>query len=320
MPSIVYSPNYNITFGGIELLHPFDSRKYGRAWKVLRDHFGERLLTWSLAPSRAVNDDELLTVHSAAYLERLKQSEYVSRALEIPVVRYLPNWVIDWRVLRPMRWATMGTVVAAREAIRNGFAVNLGGGFHHAKPDSGEGFCVYSDIALAVRSLRQEGLLADASKVVYVDLDAHQGNGVCHQFMHDRTVLIFDQYNSSIYPSHDTEAAARIDCAVPLTSGCKQSQYMGELRDRLPNFLDSISGTEPIAFAIYNAGTDVYRGDPLGALGVGPAGILERDLLVVQELRQRGIPTVMVLSGGYTRLSYQLVADSVIELLEREAV
>lgn len=137
--------------------------------------------------------------------------------------------------------------------------------------------------------------------------------------MDDKRVFVFDMYNSTIYPSYDSEARNRIDCDIRLFSACREQEYLRELKDWLPGFLDSISQSQRVGLAIYNAGTDVYVDDPLGLLDVSAEGILQRDLFVVRELRQRGIPTVMLLSGGYTRVSYKLVADSVIRLLEPES-
>ncbi len=212
----------------------------------------------------------------------------------------------------------MGTIIAAGECIEQGLAVNLGGGYHHAKPAGGEGFCIYCDIALAVQSLRKNGLLAENDRIAYVDLDAHQGNGVCHAFMADRRMFIFDMYNSDIYPSYDADARDRTHCNIPLTSSCHEKDYLRDLTKSLPGFLDSISRTGRVGLGIYNAGTDVYVDDPLGQLGLSASGILERDLFVIRELRRRGIPSLMLLSGGYTRVSYELVANSVIRLLEDE--
>jgi histone deacetylase 11 len=318
MPRVVYSPHYNIGFCGLERLHPFDSRKYGRAWRCLRRHFGAGLNQIAVRPSRPIRRDELLAVHEALYLDQLRQSKYVACALELPPLRHLPHWVIDRQVLRPMRWATMGTVIAAREALQHGFAVNLGGGYHHARPDCGEGFCIYSDIALAIHSLRNDRPLAADARIAYIDLDAHQGNGVCHSFMRDNSVFIFDIYNSTIYPCYDVRAQQRVDCDVRLTSACDEREYLNELQRMLPVFLDSITRSESIKCAIYNAGTDVFTDDPLGGLNLTANGILRRDLYTVRELRRRGIPTLMLLSGGYTSVSYQLVANSVIRLLETE--
>ena len=318
MPRIVYSRNYNIGFYGLERLHPFDSRKYGRAWKLLRKHFGSSLQQWHLRPNRPANREELLLIHTSDYLQRLHDSVYVAAALEVPPVRYAPWWAIDWHVLRSMRWATRGTLLAAREALTHELAINMSGGYHHAKPYCGEGFCIYADVGIAIEHLRREGFIDASDRIVYVDTDAHQGNGVCHTFMEDKRFFIFDIYNSQIYPMYDVDARARIDCGIGITSSCTDREYMRELHNRLPGFLDSV-GNSPIGLAIYNAGTDVVAGDPLGNLNISANTIQERDLYVVGELRKRGIPTVMLLSGGYTRQSYQLVAESLIAILEKEA-
>lgn len=317
MPRIVYSRNYNIGFYGLERLHPFDSRKYGRAWKQLRHHFGSSLRGYHVRPKRPASRRELLFVHTDAYLTQLRNSQYVADALEMPVLRHLPWRAIDFHILRPMRWATRGTIVAAEQAVTHGLAVNLSGGYHHAKPDRGEGFSIYSDAGIAVASLRKQGLISETARIVYVDTDAHQGNGVCHTFMDDNRVFIFDIFNSSIYPHFDFDARQRIDCEVRITNDCTDFEYMRELGTRLPGFLDSVCDS-PVDLAIYNAGTDVLKGDPLGDLSISAATIRERDLLVVHELYKRNIPTVMVLSGGYTKQSFQLVADSVVPLLEME--
>lgn len=317
LPRIVYSRHYNIGFYGLERLHPFDSRKYGRAWRLLRRRFGAKTKELRVSPKRPVSRDELLGVHSPEYLQQLKSSEYVAGALEVLAIQRLPGWVIDKHVLRPMRWATRGTILAAYQALENGFAVNLSGGYHHAKPDRGEGFCIYSDIGIAVAALRSNNRIAPDARIAYIDTDAHQGNGVCHTFADDPRTFIFDIFNSRIYPMFDVDARKRIDCEVAITSAITDAEYMAELQNRLPGFLDSV-GRSPIGLAIYNAGTDIFAGDPLGGLDISAETILQRDLLVVRELRERQIPTIMVLSGGYTKQSYQLVADSVIAILEME--
>jgi histone deacetylase 11 len=314
-PRVIYSPRYNISLFGLERLHPFDSQKYGRAWRVLRKHFGKNLGAMSVCPNQPATREELLLVHSAAYLSKLRESRYLAKALELPVARYVPAWILDWRILRPMRWATAGTIQAARECLQHGLAINLSGGYHHAKPEFGEGFSIYADAAIAIRVLRKEGLLGNNTRVAYIDLDAHQGNGVCHCLEQDKQVFIFDMYNSQIYPAYDSAARERIDCNLRLSSACQGGEYLHTLQKNLPGFLDSVS-REPTGLAIYNAGTDVFTGDPLGGLNLSAADILERDLFVVKQLRDRGIPTAMVLSGGYTKQSYQFVADSVIRLLE----
>jgi histone deacetylase 11 len=312
---IVYSPHYNISFFGIERLHPFDSRKYGRAWRDLRKRLGAELLKNLVGVDRPVRDDELAFIHTANYLASLRSSACIAACLEIPVLRFLPAWLLHWRVLRPMKWAVRGSVLAARLALKNGWAVNLSGGYHHAKPDRGEGFCVFSDIALIVHQLRREKLLGRNDNVIYVDLDAHQGNGVCHQFLNDPTVFIFDMYNRDIYPRADWQARDRIDSKQPVAFNCTGAEYLRTLRNNLPPFLESLARTSP-RLAIYNAGTDVFVRDKLGGMCLSAEDVLARDLFVVSELRRHQLPFVMLLSGGYSPESYRLVAGTVASLIE----
>ena len=317
---LVYTPKYDLPAHYLGRgLHPFDLRKYSRAYKLLRESFGHRLDVITVAPPREISRDELLLVHRAKYLDKLRAPAYLAQAVEVPLVAKLPAWLTDRLVLRPMRWATMGTVVAAREALTAGLAVNLSGGYHHAKPDGAEGFCFYADIAIAVAVLRREGLLGENHPIAYVDLDAHQGNGVSHCFLHDSRVFLFDAFNAGIFPAYDRAARERVDCAIPLFAGCRDDVYLGHLRERLPGYLDSIGRGEPVGLAIYNAGTDIYEGDALGGLSVSADGVLERDMFVTDQLRQRGISTVMLLSGGYSEASHRLVANSVKRLIETHA-
>lgn len=318
MPALAYDRRYNIGLFGIERLHPFDSRKYGRAWRELLLLRRELIQGAWLRVDRPANDRELLLAHTSAYLSEIRHSAKIANAIEITQLRRLPSWVLRWAVSRPMRWATRGTVLALRAALNEGVAINLGGGFHHAKPDRGEGFCLYSDIAIAVRELRTTGEIQLNRRIAYVDLDAHQGNGVCHQFREDRNVFIFDMYNSTIYPWYDVEVRRRIDCNLPLARNCTGEEYLRLLTKNLPGFLDSVSG-QGLPVGIYNAGTDVVIDDPLGQMSLTPNQILDRDLFVVDEFRRRGIPVVYLTSGGYTRRSYSLIANSVVAILDQSA-
>jgi histone deacetylase 11 len=313
---VVYSPHYDISFFGVERLHPFDSRKYGRAWRELRRRFGRSLGDRLVTVDRPASETELLLGHSSEYLTRIRQRKVLAAALEVPELSRAPSWLLRWRVVRPMRWAVRGTIIAAQLAMREGLAVNLSGGYHHAKLSCGEGFCLFNDIAIAVRALRRDGLLSDGSRTVYIDLDAHQGNGVCHQFKDDARTFVFDMYNQEIYPSYDAESHDRIDCDIGLSGGTSGNEYLAVLRDRLPAFLDSLGKNTPIALAIYNAGSDVVEGDPLGELGLSPSDVLERDLFVIDQLRSRNIPAIMLPSGGYTRDSYRLIATTIGALLK----
>lgn len=315
-PRLVYSPRYDIRFFGLERLHPFDGRKYSRAWRLLRQHFGAKLDHFWLRPEREISQDELLATHSGQYLQSLRHSTVVASALEMPILSLLPTFLINHGILKPMRWAAMGTVIAARAALEFGLAVNLSGGYHHAKRDQGEGFCVYNDIALAVHHLRMAGLLAETDEVLYVDLDAHLGNGVAHLFFDDSRVKLFDQFNADIYPCHDRKAISRLDCALPLRAFCPGDVYMESVSSNLPTFIDQVCADKKVRLAIYNAGTDILRGDPLGAFNVDEASVRERDRFVIQQLTARRLPILILPSGGYSPSSHRLIADMVTFLLE----
>ncbi|WP_309739557.1 histone deacetylase [Chamaesiphon sp. OTE_20_metabat_361] len=310
-PRLVYSPGYDIRWLGLEKLHPFDSCKYSRTWKVLLDRFSDKLLSATITPT-AATAELLQTIHTPEYLQQLTNSHYVAQVLELASLDWVPSGILDRQVLQPMRLATMGTVIAAETALETGIAINLSGGYHHARRDLGAGFCVYSDIAIAIASLRQSGQLTATDSIAIIDLDAHQGNGLARIFECDRTVHILDMYNQDIYPQ-DRRAIARIDRNLPLASKTRDAEYLDKLQQHLPSFLSSI---ERPKIAFYNAGTDIYEDDPLGRLKISAEGVLARDRFVFQTLVAARIPVVMVLSGGYTSESYQLVAKSVGEVWE----
>ena len=318
MSRVVYDRHYDIRAFGLERLHPFDTRNHSRAWQLLKKRLPEAIQAAWIRPTREISRDQLLLIHSAEYLDRLRDSDYLASALELPQVRRLSWRLLDWVVLRPMRWATMGTVLAARAAMQQGAAANLAGGFHHAKPDAGEGFCLYADIPLAIEVLRCEQLLKEHDRVAYIDLDAHQGNGVCHAFLQDSRVFIFDMFNRGAYPWQDRIARERIDCPIPLSAGCEDQEYLQKLRGQLPGFLDSVAGNGSLALIVFNAGTDPYEGDQLGGLNLSASGMRQRDRFVIESASNRRVPLLMLPSGGYSEMSYRLLADSVAYLLSRD--
>jgi histone deacetylase 11 len=314
---LVYASSYNIGLFGIERLHPFDSRKYGRAWQAIGQELQHLRDEALVKVQRPASIADLAAVHDQAYLEQLQIPQILAKALELPIIERVPAAAVRWAILRPMRWAVAGSVIAAREALTAGLAVNLSGGYHHAKPDHGEGFCVFNDIAYLVHCLRFDGQMEPDDRVAYIDLDAHQGNGVCHHFRTDRRVFVYDAFNRDIYPSYDLVARERINCPVPLPTGCTGADYLRLLKSSLPGFLDKVPQNGRVGLAIYNAGTDVFEGDSLGGMKLSAADVLERDLYVIGELRTRNIPAVMLLSGGYSPESHRLVANTVVELLKR---
>jgi histone deacetylase 11 len=167
----VYSPDYNITFCGIEKCHPFDSQKYGNIYRFLLDR-GLIREGEAIVPQKAPRG-LLLESMSKCYLLKQCYTVSICSYIEMPLF-LLPAFLLRWRVLDPMLTATEGSILAVCAAMRLGWTVNLSGGFHHASFDEGGGFCVYPDISLAVHYLRTR---LGVRRVMIVDLDAHQGNG-----------------------------------------------------------------------------------------------------------------------------------------------
>ncbi len=318
MPRIVYSPNYNVRLWGLERLHPFDARKYQKVWELLEEEFGAQLATLDAAPTEPVSFEDLAIVHSPEHLARVRTSAGLAKAFDIGLAAYMPNFWLQNGLVTPVRWAAAGTVQAARLALEHRLAMNLGGGFHHARPDKPAGFCLFNDVAVAVHLLRREEKIARDDIVAYIDLDAHQGNGVCHCFMNDPSVKILDVFNADVYPNRDEAAKNRIDIGVPLDLGTDGTKYLHELRRALSRFLDLCERNGKVAIAFCNLGADVLMGDPLGAMSLTPDELLERDTLTVDALAERSIPTVTTASGGYAKDDFRAIAKSLTRLLERD--
>jgi histone deacetylase 11 len=314
MPAIVYHPGYSMGFPGLSYLHPFDSYRALRVHREMRRRCGAKYEKLVQRPEGPISDNELLKIHSSQYIASVGKSATVASAVEISVIRYLPRFVVNWMLVKPMRLATAGAVLAGRVAMKEGAAINMAGGFHHAKPSRGEGFCLFSDIALIVRDLRDSGTLASNDGVVYIDLDAHQGNGVSYMFEDDPRVRLFDMYNARNYPN-DRRAIKRLDADLPLLPGTGDAPYLDILQQELPGFLTRCQAERPVRLAIYNAGTDVILGDRVGQLGLSSDGVLKRDLFTIEELRKRAIPYVMLPSGGYTEHSANLIVNTLEKLV-----
>lgn len=304
MVPLIYSPKYDITAFGLERLHPFDSRKYRRIrdWLV---HQGLLKRNDFVTPRPCMPAD-LSRIHAPKYLRSLRDRRVLASILEVPIVRYLPVWLVNWRVLRPMRWASGGTVLACRLALERGLAINIGGGYHHAGPNLGGGFCAFADVPLALLTLKQEGRLASA---LVVDTDAHQGNGTADAIRPWPWAHILDFFEHDLFPWPKVKE----DIPVPLSSGTNGSDYLAALREHLPAALDHFRPD----LVVYNAGSDVLRTDPLAHLLLTMEEMADRDLYVVSEVRERGIALAMVLSGGYGPVSWQAHARSIEGILTR---
>ncbi|XP_055953614.1 histone deacetylase 11-like isoform X2 [Argiope bruennichi] len=305
---IIYSPHYNIRFMGLQKLHPFDSEKWGKVYNLLLGS-GVIKKDTSVEP-REASDEVLQVVHPASYLNKLKWSAYVARITEIPFLFALPNKLVQQRILRPFRYQTGGTILAGKLAMERGWAVNIGGGFHHCSKQDGGGFCAYADITLCIKFIFMN--YPAIERVLILDLDAHQGNGHERDFMGDEKVYIIDVYNGEIYP-HDEHAKGAIKRKVELRHLTEDIDYLEQVLRNLSQAIEEFSPQ----FMVYNAGTDILKGDPLGCLSVTPKAIIERDEIVFRLARKHKIPVVFLTSGGYQKCTAKVIADSVLNLHEK---
>jgi len=309
---VVYRAEYNVRFLGLEKLHPFDSCKYAKVVARLERagcvRGGEDGCYRPGRASRAYLED----VHAREYLDSLRSSWTVARVTELAPLCILPGALTSRYLLRNMQFQVSGTLVACALALAcaSRVAVNVGGGMHHAHGLDGGGWCVYADIMLAIRALRRSR--GGRLRVMVVDTDAHQGNGVERDVMRlgDRDTWVLDVYNRANYPG-DQAARGGIGTDVPLKPYTGDAEYLARLREALAAATSAFGAPDLV---IHNAGTDVLRTDPLGALRVSADGILQRDATVVTFFLARGVPVAHLLSGGYAPESADVIADSIIHL------
>lgn len=234
-------------------------------------------------PARTPLED-VLRVHDADYIDRLVRGTMPAaeqRVLGFP-------WS-EGLVERSFR-ASGGTLEAAEQALRDGIAMNLAGGTHHAFASHGEGFCVLNDVAIAVRALRARGRIARAA---VIDLDVHQGNGTHAILAADDAAFTFSMHGRRNYPFR--KVAGRLD--VELEDGTGDAEYLERLAAALPGVL--AAARPDIVF--YLAGADPHEGDTLGRLKLTFEGLMRRDALVLESARAIGVPVAIAIAGGYGR-------------------
>jgi acetoin utilization deacetylase AcuC-like enzyme len=247
-----------------------------------------------VAEPRPASLENLLRVHTADYLHSLQEAEALTRILGVEVPAHEAEATIDLH-----RLMVGGTIHATRLALRTGgVALHLGGGFHHALPHAGMGFCVFNDVAVAIRRLRARGYV---ERILVVDLDLHDGNGTRAIFAADPTVHTF-----SIHNEHwgDTEAVE--STSIALGPGVEDARYLDVLGESLP----AVFAAFRPALVFYLAGTDPASDDALGNWRLSPEGLRQRDLLVTRLVREGGgaLPMVVVMAGGYGRHAWRHTA------------
>ena len=237
-----------------------------------------------LREPEAVTDEEILRAHHRDYLGRV-----ASGALTDKEVRRI-GFPWSERMVERSRRASGGTVGACLAALEDGFAANLAGGTHHAFAHRGEGYCVFNDSAIAARAVQAAGLV---ERVVVIDTDVHQGNGTAAILADDPTVFTFSIHGEKNFPFHKE----RSDLDVPLPDGADDATFLQALGDGLGR---ALGASEP-GLAIYLAGADPFVGDRLGRLSVTKEGLAERDRIVLEGCRERGIPVAVTMAGGYSQ-------------------
>jgi histone deacetylase 11 len=299
----------------LNCFHPFEFNRAELALKRLEEAFGSKLQGRVVRPQAPVSFEDLALVHEADYLKSLERNLPVTQVIEVPWLSVFPrscieNWFID-----PALWSVAGSLLAARTALEEGGCLSLGGGFHHAKRTGGEGFCLFSDIAYVIETLRGEGAIAGGDGILYVDLDVHQGNGVSVDYQDDRCVKILDCYNRSTYPVWGGEPQGRVDVPIPVYPRATDEDYLRSVEAGLEKLEDLSAGCRLL---IYNAGTDVYQDDKLGGLRLTREGVNRRDLLILNFARKLHLPMLALASGGYSTMSATLLADFATAVLHSE--
>ncbi|MGH9687100.1 MAG: histone deacetylase family protein [Candidatus Acidiferrales bacterium] len=277
--NLIYSDDYDLNLGP----HVFPSQKY----RLIRNRLLAEAIAAPedfLAPAPA-SDDDVLRVHDQDYVRKLKTGklsrEEIMR-LEVPYSKELVQaaWL-----------AAGGSILAGQRALHDGWAANIGGGFHHAYADHGEGFCVLHDVAIAIRRLQFDRAI---QRAMVVDTDVHQGNGTAAIFGCDGDVFTLSIHQERNYPY--PKPPSTVDINLPDDIG--DADYLAILQKHLHRAFQMFS--PQILF--YVAGADPYREDQLGGLSLTMDGLARRDALVFDYAKRNGVPAAMTLAGGYARL------------------
>jgi len=275
---LVYSDRYDLNLGN----HVFPSTKYRLVKEeLLRQHVAE---PGDFIEPPPASDDDIALVHHREYLRKLQTGKLSYREvlrLEIP---YSPELV------RAVWLCTGGSILAGRLALEDGVAINVGGGFHHAYPDHGEGFCVLNDFAVAIRRLQKDESI---ERAMTVDCDVHQGNGTAAIFGGDHTVFTLSIHQDNNFPYPKPPSSLDIN----LRDGVGDEEYLRELTQGLDGALSEFNPD----LIFYVSGADPYHDDQLGGLKLSLQGLQERDRLVFEKARAKNIPVAVTLAGGYAR-------------------
>jgi acetoin utilization deacetylase AcuC-like enzyme len=275
---LIYDDRYDLNLGA----HVFPSQKYRLVY--------ERLLQDAIASQEdflkplPASDEDILRVHSQDYVYKLKTGSLTRAEVMRMEVPY------STELIEACWLAAGGSILSARRALEEGFSANLGGGFHHAYPDHGEGFCVIHDVAVAIRKMQADGAI---ERAMVVDTDVHQGNGTAAIFGGDETVFTMSIHQEHNYPY--PKPPSTVDVNLP--DGMGDADYLAILEKYLHRSFDEFSPQ----LLFYVAGADPYGEDQLGGLALTMEGLARRDALVMGYAQRNQVPTAVTLAGGYAR-------------------
>lgn len=274
---LVYSKDYAVDIGS----HIFPTSKYNRIKeRLLREStFKNRIefVTPKLAP-----DDAVLLVHDKEYIDKLRKGTLTDEEtlkLELPYSKEL---------VRVSLVCCGGTILASEIALTDRLGIHIGGGFHHAFPDHGEGFCVLNDIAVAVRYMMKK---RRAERALVIDCDLHHGNGTAAIFSNDPGVYTFSIHQENNYPFFKPNSTLDIG----LRDRASDKEYLSALYENIPKIVSDFKPT----FLMYVAGADPYRDDQIGGLALTKEGLKKRDEFIYNQAINYSIPIAVVLAGGY---------------------
>ncbi len=278
MLKIAYHPIYEYS---LPLGHRFPMGKYPMLhWQLL--HEGTCTASNFFEPEHP-NVSHILEVHSQAYFENLSNltlDKRAARKIGFP----LSNILVERELI-----IADGTIKASEYALEYGIAMNIAGGTHHAYTDHGEAFCLLNDQAIGARYLQKMGL---AKKILIVDLDVHQGNGTAEIFTDDTSVFTFSMHGKSNYPFKKELS----DLDIALEDKSDDITYLALLKETLPKLITKVQPD----FIYYLSGVDVIATDKLGKLSLSIEGCKERDRFVLQSCKDRNIPVMCSMGGGYS--------------------
>ena len=277
--------NHEDYFAKIGDDHKFPINKFGE----LANYLIKNKIVKKFHKPYPCSDETLKRAHSEKYIKDIK-----NKTLDESGVKKIGFPLVDSVVQRSLV-ATGGTVLAAKLAISNRLACNTAGGSHHATFDSGAGYCVFNDVAVAAQYLLDRGL---AKKILIVDLDVHQGNGNSDIFINNKSVFTFSMHSKSNYPAKKSIS----DLDVELEDNVEDLEYSNSLK----SCLDQLN-KEKFDFVFYIAGVDVHFNDRLGKLKISDEGIKSRDEIVIENFFSKNIPLCGVLGGGYNKDFNKLV-------------